>query len=422
MIGHDEALSIVLDQVVRLEPDACPVSLARGCVLAKTVRSAASLPPFDNAAMDGFALRVDDHGAPAGAVFAVSGIQAAGDPARGFDGEAVEVTTGACVPVGLNTIVPVEQVEVQERDDAGTVLRIRLRNAAPIRQHIRRAGEDVAPNMPIMGAGELVQPQHLMLLEALGLTHVAVTRKPRIAVICTGRELVDEPAQALESGQIRNSNGPFLAARIAAAGAQCVYRTTVGDEPDRFLAGLAQAQQARADMVLSTGAVSMGRHDFIPDVLRASGATVLFHGVRIRPGKPLLFARLSDGVPFLGLPGNPVAAAVGFRFFAEPALRAMLGMPRERPLQVPLHAAFDKRAPMSFYLKARLFADAQGGLGTTALPGQESFRIFPLVGANAWIGIPEEASEMAAGRLVDVYGLGHLQPPGIDFEMNEVIR
>jgi molybdopterin molybdotransferase len=423
MIGRDEARSIVRDHVALLEPETCPVPRSLGRVLAETVRSAASLPPFDNAAMDGFALRVNESGvSAAGAVFAVGGIQAAGDSARPADGDAVEVMTGACVPTGLNAIVPVEQVEAMECDGDGIVRRIRLRKDVPIGQHIRRTGEDVAPDMSIMRAGELVQPQHLMLLQSLGLARVVVTREPRIAVICTGRELIDESEQPLESGQIRNSNGPFLAARIAAAGARCVFQATVSDEPELFLAALEQAVQARADMVLSTGAVSMGRHDFIPDALRASGATILFHKVRIRPGKPLLFARLSEGVPFLGLPGNPVAAAVGFRFFAEPALRAMLGMPRESPLQVPLRAAFEKRAPMSLYLKARLFADSRGGLGTTVLPGQESFRILPLVGANAWIGIPEEASEMAAGTPVDVYGLGHLQPPAIDFEMNQVIQ
>ena len=418
-IGYTEALSIILEQAKRLESEVCSVEQALGRLLSEAVLSATCLPPFDNAAMDGFALRVEECGAPAGTVFAVDGVQAAGDASLAAETYAMEVMTGACIPTGLNTVVPVEQVEVVERHDDGAVRRIRLHKAVPAHQHIRRTGEDVTSGISIMRAGEAVQPQHIMLLKSLGVLRIAVTRAPRVAVICTGRELIDDPSQPLQSGQIRNSNGPFIAARIAAAGAQCVYQETVGDEQEAFLAALESALQARADVVLSTGAVSMGRYDFIPDALHACGASVLFHKVRIRPGKPLLFARLAGSVLFFGLPGNPVAAAVGFRFFVEPALRATLGMAPEQPLQVPLATAFERRAPMTYYLKARLFANSSGRLHTALLPGQESFRMLPLLEANNWTVIPEEVSSCASGTCVEVYGLGHLQPPAIDFSVGE---
>ncbi len=416
MPGCEEALDIVLDHATRLESEWCPLDQSLGRVLHDDVHAGACLPPFDNAAMDGFALRVGDGGARAGAEFAVDGRLAAGDgvPALIGDGSAIEIMTGACVPASLDAVVPVEQAIVLARHADGSACRIRLLGDVAVHQHIRRTGTDVAPGTRIVRAGEPVQPQHLMLFAALGATPVAVTRTPRVAVICTGRELVDDPSRALQPGQIRNGNGPFLAACIAAAGAQCVYRATVGDDADSFIAALEAARQARADVVLSTGAVSMGAHDFVPEALRRAGADIAFHKVRMRPGKPLLFARLAEGMAFFGLPGNPVAAAVGMRFFVEPMLRAMLGMPAQRALQATLAETFEKRAPMTFFLKARLCADASGGLRAEVLPGQESFRVLPLAAANAWAVVPEAAMRLERGATVAVHGLGHLQPPAID--------
>src|SRR5690606_24280960 len=144
-------------------------------------------------------------------------------------------------------------------------------------------------------AGRRIGANELMVLASLGTRSIAVRPRIRVAIINTGRELVDDPAQPLGSGQIRNSNGPYLAARAEAAGAEVVLRETVGDEPEAFLAVLGRALQAGAQVVLGTGAVSMGRHDFVPDALRSAGAEVLFHKVSIRPGRPLLFARLAGG-------------------------------------------------------------------------------------------------------------------------------
>jgi molybdopterin molybdotransferase len=383
------------------------------------VHAGACLPPFDNAAMDGFALRVGGDGARAGAEFAVDGRLAAGDGAPALVGSAIEIMTGACVPASLDAVVPVEQAIVLARHADGTVRHIRLLVDVAAHQHIRRRGEDVASGHRVLRAGIVVQPQHLMLLESLGASLLAVARRPRVAVICTGSELIDDPSRALQSGQIRNGNGPFLAARIAAAGAQCVYRETVGDDADSFVAALEAARQARADVVLGTGAVSMGAHDFVQEALRRAGADIAFHKVRMRPGKPLLFARLADGMAFFGLPGNPVAAAVGMRFFVEPMLRAMLGMPVQRALQATLAEPFEKRAPMTFFLKARLCADTSGGLRAEVLPGQESFRVLSLAVANAWAVVAEQTRRLESGALVEVHGLGHLQPPEIDSDWRE---
>jgi molybdopterin molybdotransferase len=412
VIGYDEALSIMLREARPLSSETCLSAQALGRILAAPVASPAALPPFDNSAMDGFALAAGARTLRAGSRFDVRGTQVAGDAHADAQHDvqaAWEITTGARVPDGFDTIVPVEQVERLEPDDSS--MRIRLTADVAPAQHIRRRGEDVPMGAEVLRAGDCIEPQQLMLLAALGVTEVNVSCRPKVAILTTGRELVDAPGRPLASGEIRNSNGPFLAARLEAAGAQVVHRCTVGDEPDLFRVALADALAAGADIVVSTGAVSMGRHDFVPDTLRALDAELHFHKVRIRPGKPLLFARLAGGALFFGLPGNPVSCAVGLRFFVEPALRAMLGMAPEAPLKVPLAADFVARAPLRFHLKGRLDCDASGQLRARVLAGQESFRILPLLASNAWIVIPEANGTVPAGTIVDVHGLGHLQPP-----------
>lgn len=411
MMAFDAALAIIHAEARRLETLRLPVAQAIGHVLAQAVHSPEHLPPFDNSAMDGFALHAGAAIVQPGTEYDVAGAQAAGDAQATASGGAWEIMTGARMPQGFDAVVPVEQIHVLQRDEAARPLRIRLDVAVAAGQHVRRRGEDVMAAARVMPAGTLLDAQHAMLLAAIGIDTVAVTRRPRVALINTGRELVDDAAQPLQSGQIRNSNGPFLAARIVAAGAELAYRATVSDEADDFLAALAQALAAGADVVLSTGAVSMGRHDFIPDALRGIGAEIRFHTLRIRPGKPLLFARLAGGQLYFGLPGNPASSAVGLRFFVEPALRALLGLAPERALRVPLAQAFGKRAALRFHLKGRLACDASGQLRAEVLNGQESFRIQPLLAANAWIVVPEGATELAAGALVEVHGLGHLQAP-----------
>ena len=411
MIGYDEALSINQREARALPSETRGSAQVLGRILAAPVVSPAALPPFDNSAMDGFALAAGSRTLPSGSSFEIRGTQVAGaaraDALQDRDA-AWEITTGARVPEGFDTIVPVEQIERIEAD--GTPPRIRLTADVASAQHIRRRGEDVSMHAQVLRAGDCIEPQQLMLLAALGIAEVGVACRPKVAILTTGRELVDDPAQPLASGEIRNSNGPFLAARIEAAGAQVVHRCTVGDEPELFRIALADALAAGAEVVVSTGAVSMGRHDFVPDTLRTLDAQVHFHKVRIRPGKPLLFARLAGGALFFGLPGNPVSCAVGQRFFVEPALRAMLGMAPELPLQVPLAADFAARVPLRFHLKGRVDCDASGQLHARVLAGQESFRILPLVASNAWIVIAEKSGTVPSGTLVDVHGLGHLQP------------
>jgi molybdopterin molybdotransferase len=408
MISVSQAQALVRSQCTPLAAEVLPASETLGRVLASDLISPAALPPFDNSAMDGYALRCDGVPIREGTEFAVRGELAAGAGHFRATGEgAWAIMTGAPVPSSLDSVVPVEQVDILATAEDGCPTRIRLTTAVRPGQHVRRAGEDIACGVLAARSGSWLDPAHLMLLAALGIDTVPVVRRPKVAVLCTGRELVDDTALPLQWGQIRNSNGSFLAARLPMAGAELEYLETVPDDPAVFKAALARALQADAGIVLSTGAVSMGRYDFVPSVLQALGAELLFHKVAMRPGKPLLFARLPGGQLYFGLPGNPVSSAVGLRFFVEAAIRRQLGLSDEKPWRLPFAHDVCKSPGLCWIQKAALQLVSDGRLQVVLLRGQESFKTFPLLATKAWAVLPEAAMNLPAGTLVDVFPLGH---------------
>ena len=395
MIPYADALKLLLAESRALEDEWCRCSDALSRVLAEPVRAPRALPPFTNAAMDGYAFASEGDVLAAGSEYEVGGLIAAGAPPPANAGTKVwEITTGAALPAGLDCIVPLERVE---RLAGG---RIRLREALIGGQNVRQRGSDVAIGQQVGTAGQRVDPALRMMLAALGVDRIKVRRRPRVALLSTGAELIANPALPLGEGQIYAANAPYLEASLHAMGAEVIANTALGDDAQAFAAQLREVA-AHADVVVSTGAVSMGRHDFIPASLRAADARLLFHKVAIRPGKPLLAASLQEGPLFIGLPGNPIAAAVGFRFFVVPGLRAMLGMPPETPLQVPLLESIRVTAGLRRFFKARLRHTDPSGMGLELLEGQESYRIGSLLQANAWAVLHEDANELPAGTLVD---------------------
>jgi len=395
MIPYADALKLLLAESRALEDEWCRCSDAFSRVLAEPVHAPRALPPFTNAAMDGYALASEGNALAAGSEYEVGGLIAAGaPPPANAEAKVWEITTGAALPAGLDCIVPLERVE---RLEGG---RIRLREELIGGKNIRQRGSDIAIGQQVGSAGQRVDPALRMMLAALGVDRIKVRRRPRVVLLSTGAELIANPSLPLGEGQIYAANAPYLEASLHAMGAEVIANTTLGDDAQAFAAQLREVV-ARADLVVSTGAVSMGRHDFIPASLKAAGARLLFHKVAIRPGKPLLAASLQEGPLFLGLPGNPIAAAVGFRFFVVPVLRAMLGMPPETPLRVPLLESVRTATGLRRFLKARLRYSASSGMGLELLEGQESYRIGSLLQANAWAVLHEDANEFPAGTLVD---------------------
>lgn len=410
MLGVDEALALIRACCAPLPAEPLALAQAEGRVLAEPIDAPRPLPPFDNSAMDGFALRWQDE-LGAGSVLPVLSEQAAGDGHRGQHNGACSIMTGASIPAGLDTVVAIEDCTVLSRDAQGRALSIALGLSPRLGQHVRYRGEDIASGGRVLEAGTRLSDEALMVLRGIGVGTVAVRRRPRLVLVCTGRELVDADGATLQPGQIANTNGPYLERLLAAAGADVVERLTLPDEPAVLATHYRRWFAAGIELVVSTGAVSMGRYDFVPDVLRDCGAELQFHKLRMRPGKPLLFATAGAASRVFGLPGNPASSAVGARFFVDAAIRALSGQSPETGLLLPLEQATSKRAGFSLFQKADCVLAPDGRLVVRLLKGQESFKTAPLVAARAWARLPEAAEMLPAGTPVPVYPLRPAREP-----------
>ncbi len=313
-------------------------------------------------------------------------------------GECIEIMTGAPTPPDADAVVPVELVDV---DGDQVYFKAKPKTGA----NIRRAGEDFQKNMNVLKAGQIIHPQHVMPLAALGVHHVKVFKKPRAAFLATGDELVEDLSQDLKSGQIYNSNRPYGLAALNAMGVECVNASSLPDDSKKFTALLENLTQQNVDFIVSSGAVSAGKFDFVREGLEEAGAEILFHKVKIKPGKPNLFARLPNGTLYFGLPGNPVATTAGLRFFVQTCMHAMLGMEEEKPVQAKAMTPFKKREGLRMFLKARAESWEDGLLTVDLLDGQASFMVRPFLNMNCWAVAPENAEEIKAGDIIDIYPL-----------------
>jgi molybdopterin molybdotransferase len=402
--AYPEALRRLLAAVAPLPASATPLAAAAGRVVATAVASPGAVPPFRNAALDGYAVRGADL-ASGDTTLRIAGRSLAGTApdATVAAGDAVAITTGAPLPAGADTVVPVERV--RGRDDRTVTLAPGTAAGA----NVRAAGEDFAAGAPVLGPGQRLTPEALMALGATGIGTVATRGPVRVAVLTTGSELRAAGA-VRDPAAIHDANGPFLAGFLPRAGAVCVATESAPDHQPDLVAALARLAAA-ADVIVTTGGVSAGSHDLVPAAVAAAGGTLLFHKVAIRPGKPVLAARLGAGPWLLGLPGNPVAVAATARFFLVPLLRALLGQPAEPVLHARSAAALRSRGDLTFFGKARVTVGPDGTLAVALLPGQESFRVAPLVAANAWVVVPPEPAVVAAGDPVPVVPLD----PGADW-------
>ncbi len=402
MISYEGAKAIVVDagQARGCKTETIMTQKVMGRVCAADVLAPLDIQPFDNSAMDGFAVRLDDLNEDGG-ILTKSGMVAAGGsaPKKAIQpGQCIEIMTGAPTPPGVEAVVPIELVEVQGDE-------ISFKAQPEMGANIRRAGEDFKRGMEVLGAGQVIHPQHIMPLAALGIDKVSVFKKPRAVFLATGNELVDNLSQDLKPGQIYNSNRPYGLAALEEMGIECVDAPSVPDDPDQFEALLKGLVSQNIDFIISSGAVSAGKFDFVREGLEKAGAEILFHKVKIKPGKPNLFARLQNGTLYFGLPGNPVATTAGLRFFVQPCLQAMVGMKEEEPVRAKAMSSFKKRAGLRMFLKARADFQQDGSLGVDLLDGQASFMVSPFLNMNCWAVVPEDVEEIKAGDIVDVYPL-----------------
>ena len=401
--GHGEELTSVEDHLAEilgtitpLAPTELGLGDADGLVLAEDVSAAGPLPSFDNSGMDGYAVRVEDIAAAteeSPVTLPVTAEVAAGDTGAHAlkPGTSIKIMTGAMLPHGAEAVVPVEWTD-------GGRARVRVHARAEYGHAIRLTGEDAKPGQVLVAAGTRLRPMHIAVIAATGRGSVLVRPRPRVVVLSTGNELA-EPGTPVVPGRIWDSNSFMLAAAAREAGGLAYRQTALPDRPDEVLPAI-EAQLVRADLMITTGGVSMGgEHDVVKAALRQLG-TITFRKVAMQPGMPQGFGTVAR-VPIFTLPGNPVSAYVSFQVFARPAIGALqgddgLGLETVRAeLTGPLRSPAGRRS----FLRGVL--DRTRGR-VAPLTGQGSHQVATLGKANVLVIVPERVVAMSEGDTAEV--------------------
>lgn len=345
MISVSEAQEIVKSQGFAFPTEEVLLGHACGRVLAEEVKADRDYPPFNRSAMDGFALRAAEFKPSATFRLADTLFAGALKEKDYAPGEVVKIMTGAPVPAAFDAVVKVEDAEVQ-----GTAVKMKVAAVMP-GQHIAQQGEDLYKGAIALEVGVRILPPEIALLASLGKSKVKVCKSPKVVVVATGDEIKPVDAPVLPH-QIRNSNGPVLAAFFRQQGIEEVEEYLVADEPGELKTILETAMQA--DIVVLSGGVSMGEADFVPATLEALGVRNLFHKVKLKPGKPIWFGRKEEGPVVFALPGNPLSSQVTFKLFIEPFLRACTGLEVLSPIFLKADFERQKHSPFEEYFPCKI--------------------------------------------------------------------
>jgi molybdopterin molybdotransferase len=394
LLTLDEAQQRILERSRPLPVEQVRVGDAAGRVAAEDCRALVDLPPFPSSAMDGFAVRAAD----LPATLPVVGEVAAGRPAvRALaPGETMAISTGGVVPAGADAVVPVEYVVQHDNE-------VEFPAAADVGASVRPRGGDVAAGDLVVPAGSRIAAGQLGALAAAGVVDVACARRPRVAILATGTELV-APGTPLREGQVYEANAVMLAAALAAAGALTEIAPAVADDESAHREALERA--LAADVLVTSGGVSVGPHDLVRRIEHELGVEEVFWRVAIKPGKPVSFGVRGETLVF-GLPGNPVSALVGCELFVKPALRALQGLADPRPRFQPgrLATGLRRNDARDDFVRARSRVD-RDAIVVEPLTGQESHMIARAAAADALVHVPRGQGALEAGSTVSWLALG----------------
>lgn len=398
LIPFETAVSMALDLALPVrETEWLPIEQATDRVLAGPVSAPAALPMFDSSAMDGYALRTRDLTGDGPWTLPVSGRTAAGDPAdAGFArGTALRILTGAAVASEADAVVTQEAVDVR----AGRII---LRRRPDPGSNIRRRGEDLCRGDDVLPAGIAIGPRQACALAYCGAAEIEVRRKVRVAVFSTGSEL-RPPGAALGPGQIWNCNLSMLTAALTQSWVEVVDLGAIPDRPDELAETLAAALGQSADLIISTGGVSVGDEDHMRGVVCRAGGEIAALRIAMKPGKPVAVGRIGAAV-FVGLPGNPVAAFVAWHMLGAPVLKRLGGIaaPRERLSRVRLGSGLSRFPGRCEFRPARILGRDPGGLDIVGLLSSSfSARVGLLAAADGLAVIPADAGRVPEGELLD---------------------
>lgn len=401
MLSVSEARERILNIFQPVETETIPLEHAAGRVLAAEAVAEDDLPLFDNSAVDGFALRAVDS-AP-GLTLRVAADIRAGDysdtPIQ--PGECARIMTGAALPPGVDAVVMVEDTDFNDRTPGKPAPEtVTIAKSLRAGENVRRRGEDIHRGDKVLEAGIRLRAQELGLLAMLGTDNLSVYRKPRVALLSSGDELLS-PGAPLQPGKIRDANSFVLATLAESAGVELVRLGVAADNEADVRSRLERAVAAGVDCIVSSAGVSVGTFDYIKSVIESDGE-LDFWRVNMRPGKPLAFGKF-HGIPFFGLPGNPVSAFVGFEVFVRPALERLTGLQvRPRPVWKARLAETIESDGRESYLRA-IVTEEDGKLVARLTGHQGSGNIFSLVRANALLIVPSGVKCVPASEEVDLW-------------------
>lgn len=391
--SFESARTMILEKVTALPCESVPLLEVVGRVLAEDIQAPWDMPRWDNSAMDGFAVRAED--CVSGQPLTIDGYLPAGANADGVTvkpGGAVRIMTGAPTPAGCDTVVPIE--ETKENDD-----KVVITGQVTPGAHIRISGEDVSQDDLVIAAGTVLRPAEINMLASFGYQTVSVFRRPKVAILSTGDELV-EPGEEVGPGQIINSNDYSIAAAVKEVGAEPILLGIARDDHDSLAEKISAGLEA--DALITSAGVSMGDRDLVCDVLRELGVERQFWKVDIKPGRPVAFS-LKDDKPVFSLPGNPVSSMITFEEFVRPALLKMMG--HEKVLKPMVKAIMQKdvkkKPGRTLFLRVRVVADGDQLLVSSS-GDQNSGIVRTLLRANGIAVLPADREQVLAGEEVDV--------------------
>ena len=404
MINYNQAKKILIKSKIKIRDESINSSKSINRINVSDIYCTVNYPAGTNAAFDGFAINSEDTkklNKNNSQNFKILKTISAGDNPKLNKinkYETVEVMTGALIPKNFDTIIPIEKI-IFSKNRKFILINERIKK----NQHIRYAGSDYKKNDLIIKKGTIIQPSHILAFKTLGITSIKLKMKPNILFFSTGNEISNN--KDIVDWKVRNSNSHYIRSLSENFLFNFIDGGILRDKDEKlFKKKLQKSFKSKIDIIITSGAVSAGKHDFVPSVIKKFKLSNHFKGVAIRPGKPILFAKFNKIEKALfGLPGNPMSSSACFRFFVYPYILDILGAKNEKPFKAKLKNHFSKKKKLIRFLKAKLSTTKDGKLEIQVLKGQESFRIKSFVESNVWGVFNDGQSNFKKGELIDCY-------------------
>ena len=407
MISYKQSIKILKKSKIFIKNEIVKTNNCLNRVAANTIKSKANNPLGDNAAFDGFVINsseTNDLSKKNNRLFKILGTIAAGDKPKNIKikkFQTFEIMTGGLIPKGFDTIIPIEQIIFYpNKKNPKYILIDKKINRY---QHVRFQGSDYKKNDLLIKQGTILQPNHVLALKTLGIQKIKVKKIPNIIFFSSGNEITDQ--KKVPNWKVRNSNSYYVKSIDKNFFFNFFYGGILKDKDERvFEKKIKKVLNSKIDIIVTSGAVSAGKFDYIPQIIKKFKLSNYFKGVAIRPGKPILFAKIKGkNKAIFGLPGNPISSAACFRFFIYPYLRKIMGVADEKPFKAILKNKYSKKINFTRFIKSKINTTKNGKVEVKILKGQESFRIKSFIQSNIWILLPSGKTKFKKKEIVDCF-------------------